>query len=227
MIVRRHSLLAITDKGRKLAFEQVKATVSLKNPKLVQELIVEGYEGIKVPGIMRREEQEVVKGAIAAGFSSPFRYENGRLRIPAFIPEKEIVRVITPYEVVEQECIYRTSCLQALKQIKEVAQDMTIKIGIWGSCALEVYTGLPYTDDQSDLDLLIGINEFSTIEKFYHSLTTISKKYGCKIDMELDLPIGYGVKVAELFMYTEDVLGKSINDVKLIPKKTILKMLKN
>lgn len=224
--MQRHSLLAITNEGRERAFKQVERSYLLKNSGLVRKLIVEGYEGVKVPGIIRRAEEGKVAGKIAVGFSSPMRYKNSRLRIPAFISERELIRVITPYEVMRQSGSHRTKCLKALQQVKAVAQDMKIKVGIWGSCALEVCTGLPYTDEESDLDLLIGANHLSKIEEFYKALEDIGKRWECKIDLELNLPIGYDVKVAELFRFTEDVLGKNRDEVRLIPRENILNMLK-
>lgn len=222
---KRHYLVEITAQGRASAFEELQTCDPLNNSDLVKSLILEGYDGIQVPGIMRREERGWIKGMVAVGFSSPLRYGQGRLRISTFVPEKEITKVITPYQILEQPIRNRTNCLKALQEVKKLAEKLKIKLGVWGSSGLEVYTGLPYTDKDSDLDLLIRAQEIKVIEEFYFSLLEMGQDYCCKIDAELDLPNGYGVKVAELFMQTEDVLGKSIMEVKLIPKKVILQML--
>lgn len=227
MIIKRHYLVDITEKGRLSAYEQLKTYDPSKTNHLVKTLILEGYDGIQVPGIMRRVEGTAFKGMVAVGFSSPYRYGKGqgRLRVPAFVPKEEIVKTITPYQVLEKPISGRTSCLKALQEVNELAKNLNINLGVWGSSGLEVYTGLPYTDKDSDLDLLIRGQDFKVIEEFYFSLLAISKKYGCQIDPELDLPNGYGVKLAELFMHTTHVLGKSMKGVDLIPKKTILEML--
>ena len=227
MIIKRHNLLEITNMGRNKIFQQLKAFKQQYDFDLIRELIVEGYDGIKVPGIIRREENTIIKGTIPVGFSSPFRYQDNRLRIPGFVPKEEIVKAVSPYEVIKKEFVFRTKCLQALKEIVQLADEFKICLGVWGSSGLEIYSGLPYTDDNSDLDLLINPCEYGKLKEFYSDLKKIGEEYKCGIDPELNLPNGYGVKVAELFMNTEDILGKSINDVKLIPKKSIICMLKN
>ena len=46
------------------------------------------------------------------------------------------------------------------------------------------------------------------------------------MDFELDLPNGYGVKLAEVFMETQTVLGKSLDDINLLSRKDIMEYLK-
>jgi len=228
MEYKRHYLLEITENGREFAFERLKESITyLDNLEQIRKLVVEGYGSTKVPGIIRREENEGIKGTIPVGFSSPYLDEGRRLRIPAFIPEKEIIKIITPYEVIEHSWSPRTKCLQALEEVKILAHDMGIKLGVWGSTGLEVYTAVPYTHDDSDLDLLICVNDFNILESFYQSINQVGRKYATKIDLELDLPTGYGVKAAEIFMETEEVLGKSVSDVKLISRKTVMGLFNN
>ena len=47
------------------------------------------------------------------------------------------------------------------------------------------------------------------------------------MDFELDLPNGYGVKLAEIFMETQTVLGKSLEDVSLLNRKDVMQYLKS
>ena len=47
------------------------------------------------------------------------------------------------------------------------------------------------------------------------------------MDFELDLPNGYGVKLAEMFMETQTVLGKSLEDVSLLNRKDVMQYLKS
>ena len=46
------------------------------------------------------------------------------------------------------------------------------------------------------------------------------------MDFELDLPNGYGVKLAEVFMDTKTVLGKSLDNVEILHRKDIMQYLK-
>jgi len=221
--LKRHNLVEITDSGRKKIFSQLQKTYeSPIDIELIARIVVEGYGSVKIPGIIRREEMHELNGIVPAGFSSPFLNNGKRLRIPVLIPEEDVVEVVTPYDVLNHGFDERTKCLKALHLIKAAALDMGISLGVWGSACLEVHTGLPYTHEGSDLDLLVGITDFGTIKNFYLFLNRMSRQYEFRIDSELDWPGGYGIQVAELFMDTETVLGKGIRDVKLIPKKEII-----
>jgi len=225
MKLKRHYLVEITDEGREWIYSRViENGYHLAKEDQIKELIVTGYGLSKVPGIARREESEMVDGTIPIGFASPSLHEDMRLRIPAFVIEEDIVAVITPYEVLQQVYSARTDCLKALNEIRAVADKSDIELGIWGSAGLEVYTGLPYTHDKSDLDLIMGVTDFETMKNFYMTLQRIGERYSCRIDMELDLPNGFGIKFAELLMETKQVLAKGLNNVTLIPKKKILDM---
>jgi len=221
----RHRFIDITDKGRHWAFQQLESC--LKYDK-VKKLIIEGYEGIKIPGITRREDAGIVKGAATVGFSSPYLHDGQRLRIAACIPQTEIERIFTPYEVINFAIPERTRCLEALTIVRDIAGEFGVNLGILGSAGLEIYTKLPYTYDGSDLDLLIeakNLNDTNYLKDFYISLKEVGKKNKCNIDLELEFSNGYGIKVAELFMETDMLLGKSINDVKLIPRKSIIQII--
>lgn len=186
---------------------------------------MEGIDSRQIPGIMRREENTGAAGSIPVGFASPYLIEGRRQRIAAFVPVGEIAGIITPYEVVQYKNSYRTPCMQALEECRELARKLQLQLGVWGSTGLEVYTGLPYTHNRSDLDLLITDGDLAKIKIFYEAVGPFQQKYGCKIDVEIDLPTGYGVKLREIFLGTAEILGKSLNDVQLFPRDNILKML--
>lgn len=226
MKYKRHDLIEITERGRRFAYEQLIESMCCSEYLKEVEKIVVGDEGVaKIPGIIRREENQNNAGTIPIGFSSPDLYEGRRLRIPAFIPGKEVVKIISPYALCEYSLSKRTKVLEVLNEIKLISIEMGIELGVWGSTALEVYTSLPYTNVNSDLDLLMKSKDLETIKNFNKNICIVGKKYGAKIDLEIDLPDGYGIKAAELFMETETVLGKGLFDVKLISKKDIIKMM--
>jgi len=225
MKYRRHDLIEATEKGRQFAYEQLMESVCcLAHLQEVKKIVLGDDGAAKIPGIIRREENCNIEGKIPVGFSSPDLYEGRRLRIPAFIPENEIVKIISPYDLVEYALSKRTRVLEALNEIKPISIEMGIELGVWGSTALEVYTSLPYTNANSDLDLLMKFKELDVIEHFKKNICLLGEKYNVRIDLEIDLPNGYGVKSEELFLETETVLGKGLFDVKLIPKRDIIKM---
>lgn len=222
----RHYLVEITNQGRLDAYQNLGSDYTSARSKLIEALIMNE----RIPGILRRAEEGYRKqGTVAVGFSSPQRYGKGqsRLRVPAFVPREEITKITSSYQVLMLPISGRTPCLNALQEAKELAAELNIELGAWGSAGLEVYTGLPYTDHNSDLDLLVRGQNLQAIEQFYFSLKQLGEKYNCRLDPELDLPNGYGVKLSEFFMHTTELLGKSMKGVGLIPKQVIVDMFKN
>jgi phosphoribosyl-dephospho-CoA transferase len=222
---KRHDLVEITDKGRLWASEH-QAPLPCHHGVLPQalKLITEGHDGIKIPGIVRREECENIQGAIPVGFSSPYLVHGHRLRVGAFVPQEEVLSIHSPYQRLEMDFSPRTACLKALVQIKRIALNRGITLGVWGSAGLEIYTGLPYTNRASDLDLLIGIAELNSVLTFAEEALCTGLRYDCRVDIEMDLPSGYGINVAELLTGAGPVLGKSLNRVDLISRSSIWEM---
>ncbi len=230
MEIKRHYLVEITDKGRAWAYENLDRKVEVRDENELKSLIVEGYKGKKIPGIMRRDEENVALGVVPVGFASPWLHEMRRTRVAAHVPKEEILKVITPYDLLKSAAgrvtenpgiMVRTKCLRALRRVTVTAAEMGLKLGVWGSAALELATELPYTHDHSDLDLLMDSAPIAKIKEFLVQAQNIVQEEGCKLDLELDVLNGYGIKAVELFMQTDDVLGKSIDEVKLIPKREL------
>ncbi len=219
----RHDILAISDAGRRWAVEHLSpANVIGGDPAQAAGLIAGQRGGIKIPGIVRRHDEDGIEGAIPVGFSSPDFLDHRRMRVAAFVPEKEIAGITSPYQVLSADFALRTECLKALAAIKKVAADMGIRLGVWGSAGLEVYTGLPYTHAASDLDLLVPMSEPGLLRAFAGCAAAVGRRHGCRLDIEVDLPSGYGVKLLELLQDTDLVLGKSLAGVQLRPRANIL-----
>lgn len=184
-------------------------------------LIADRHGGVSIPAIIRRGEFQDA-GGIAVGFASPYLVDDRRVRVATAVPEREIARVTSPYQIPTMDYEQRTGCLRALA---EISGETALKLGIWGSAGLEIYTGLPYTHGKSDLDLLVEAAPMSELRRFWEQATVIGRRYGCRVDIEVDLPSGYGVKALELLQDSEYVLGKSLSEVKLIDRTTVLTML--
>jgi len=229
--MKRHDLVEISAKGREKIIKTIEEDYSA-NPFLqgfeldsIKVLVAMGYNGVLIPGIVRREEKEQLAGRLAIGFASPYLLDGRRLRIPAIIDIEHIERTVSPYEVLERGWVPRNNCLKALKEIKKESQARGLRLGIWGSAGLEVYTGLRYTHEMSDLDLLVEQGNYDEIVELGDVLKGISVTHGCTIDMEVSLQNGYGIKLNELLMDTESIMGKGLKDVVLIPRQEVLKSL--
>jgi phosphoribosyl-dephospho-CoA transferase len=144
----------------------------------------------RVPGIVRRDEgcddglgreYYTQEDTIPLGFVHPFREHGARVRHAAHVEGRHALRVTTPYEVTGFPFEERTPALAALLDISA-----TYSVGAWGSTALEIVSGLPYTDARSDLDLLVtGYDAEEPVH--YPGSHTLRTGAGVRIDVEITL----------------------------------------
>lgn len=223
--IRRHDLLEINDRGRQQAFDSVCVASTGLDREQARKIIVGEPGWPKIPGIARREEDGTVSNLIPVGFASAWRVDGNRIRIPAFVQIEWITRIVSPQQVMQLGLVPRTPCLKALQEIGRLAEEWKLEMGVWGSAALEVFTGLHYTDDNSDLDLLLESVSMEVMQAFWERMQKVGQKHQCNIDVEISLPTGYGVKLVEVLSNSGLVLGKGLQDVVLIEKETIIQML--
>ena len=165
---------------------------------------------------------------VAIGFVHHKRIDGNRIRIGAFTAADDVVTIMTPYEVLTRRAFAfttRNRCMQIVRQLYELADVFDLQIGVLGSAALELITGLPYTDENSDIDLIVKPAGYNRLLQFYRAAQACCSDIN--MDFELDLPNGYGVKLAEIFMETQTVLGKSLEDVSLLNRKDVMQYLKS
>ena len=168
-----------------------------------------------IPGIVRRAEV-LSADVIPLGFVHPQLCE---------LEVGEAVKLKRPYELAAAEFKVSTNCLAAAQAACSYAAERRLKLGILGSAGLEIATGLPFTNSESDLDLLITGLSLQQLQEVYTELQAIGKKFQVDIDLETELINGYGIKAAELFQPTQTVLGKSLQDVQILKKKTVVEIL--
>ena len=176
-----------------------------------------------IPGIVRRAEV-LSADVIPLGVVHPPLGEGRRLRLTAELEVGEAVKLKRPYELAAAEFKVSTNCLAAAQAACSYAAER-LKLGILGSAGLEIATGLPFTNSESDLDLLITGLSLQQLQEVYTELQAIGKKFQVDIDLETELINGYGIKAAELFQPTQTVLGKSLQDVQILKKKTVVEIL--
>lgn len=225
MDLKRHALLDITDRGREAILAELSGTgpeSGTLREKYAQ-FVLPHAAGARVPGIARREEGAPRPGLIPVGFSAPVAGNEGRLRVAAFVRQAEVLHITTPYELLSLSTVTpRNPCNTALVHAREQAKALGLVIGVWGSAALELYTGLPCTHQDSDLDLLVAVAPREALSCLLDKIAAIETRLGLRIDLELELANGYGVHLKELFGAGQTVLGKSLSDVVLLPREKIL-----
>lgn len=218
--LKRHDYVFLTQQGRKNVLRRVTQEISNKEALTAAEQILTGVT--EIPGIVRRNEL-LIQNAIAVGFVYHQRFSGNRIRIGSYIHADEIKYITSVYDVIKYRNSQRTACMQTVEKIKQLALKYELAIGVLGSAGMELVTGMPYTDECSDIDILLKPSTYSILCEFYKQARSINPQIN--MDFELDLPNGYGVKLAEVFMDTGTVLGKSIKDVTLLSKKELMNLL--
>lgn len=221
--LKRHMLLDLKDCARQRLVDELDVTVGADVPgRSYGQILLPQRVGARIPGIVRRDETGCAGDRIPVGFSSPSHSSDGRLRVAAFVDGADIIRITTPYELFVDNFTQRNNCMNALAVCREVADEYDLGIGVWGSAALELYSGLPYTHDESDLDLLVAPAPQSVLASFLDRINAVENRFGLRIDVEVDLDSGYGIHLKELIGNGRTLLGKSRIEVALLPRAQVL-----
>ena len=222
----RHDLLWLSKAGREYALQNIESCIpSVDNKDLSDDEIRTLILGPpQIPAIVRRQEA-AEKGFLQVGFSSATVIDGVRLRIGSKVPVNCIERHITPFDVIKFD-VTKTEkrplpIFEILKALLEAGNCYNIRVGCFGSAALQLATGLPYWRENSDLDIYLK-NEGTRkdLDLFYRQLLKCEEQFGVTIDAEIEFPGRYGVKLKELFAPGKWVLGKGLYDVVLQKKST-------
>lgn len=219
--LKRHDLVFVSRQGKDKIWQSIAAKYTGLPGELVEDVLQGEYD---IPGFVRRSDDK--SDAVPIGFVHHKRIDGNRIRIGAFTSVDDIVTVMTPYEVMQRKAFAyeaKTPCIEVVSKLYALSEVFDLQVGVLGSAALELVTGLPYTDENSDIDLVIKPAPYNRLLQFYRAAQA---SFGTiNMDFELDLPNGYGVKLAEVFMDTQTVLGKSLDDVNLLSRKDIMQYL--
>ena len=106
MNLKRHTLIDVSDKGRESILAELagNGTNSTILREKYERILLPKQAGVRVPGIVRREEVSPRSGCVPIGFCEPISRGEGRLRIAAFARIEDVVRVVSPYELVCYLC---------------------------------------------------------------------------------------------------------------------------
>lgn len=171
-----------------------------------------------IPAIVRRGTEEERQYGIPVGISLPVRLQSQRLRMADCLKENEVVRYITPYQVASLPYLPLTPSLKALNELSTHFPVKKEQLGVWGSNALQIITGLEYTDKQSDLDILIRHCDRKQMADINELVIHLEKEYQLRIDIEIALDNGYGINLKEFLQPGKRILAKGITDVVLLDK---------
>jgi phosphoribosyl-dephospho-CoA transferase len=164
--------------------------------------------------VVRRAPME--KGYIPVGVRGHHRHE----RFAAFLPQDAVIEIITPEQLVTQKQWKQSSryyvlpILQALDDIYEVFQLYDLVWGPVGSVGFELVSGIPTVKDTSDLDIVVRLPHFPSIETARQLVAELTR-IPIRMDVQLEIPAG-AVSLLEYSQGSQLILLKSVCGPKLI-----------
>jgi phosphoribosyl-dephospho-CoA transferase len=164
--------------------------------------------------VVRRASME--KGYIPVGIRGQHRHE----RFAAFLPYDAVAEVITPEQLVTQKQwkqssrYYQLPILQALDDIYEIFQLYDLVWGPVGSVGFELVSGIPTVKDASDLDIIVRLSHFPSIETAKQLVAELTR-IPIRMDVQLEIPAG-AVSLLEYSQGSHRILLKSLCGPKLI-----------
>lgn len=197
----RHDLLFLTQSGWQTAWSR------RERPEKMDEKMRACYPFI--PAIYCAQTGGAQTDMIRVGISYPERVKGVRHRISTWIPSKEVLNQISPWEAVKDCERLRGAIGELMYALKEFATRQNLSFGIFGSAALQAVTGFSYLDDDSDLDVLVGGGNEETLYSYLSNVELAEAQLRVRADIEVAVGKGCFVKLRELLAGQSTVLVKS------------------
>ncbi len=213
-MISRHNLVFISKEAR------IEALKNIENDSAeVEEFVMNE----KIPAIVTRQFM-CEDGLVQCGITSPQTYDDNRLRIGLCVPIASISKFYTPFDILKNAVC--DSKKDVLEELELLGIETGFDVGVYGSVAMELITGLKYLNEKSDIDIYIKkIREKSSFKDFYDGLIKLEDEHNVKIDGEIEVFENFGVKIKEFFSIQKTVLAKGINEVELFEKDSLGKFL--
>lgn len=206
----RHDLLYVTSAGRDRVCAILERECGGDGPRMAG-MFASG----RIPAIVRRMSA-CDQPDIGVGIAFPFRANGTRRRFATAITETEVETRLSPFSIPANGQDASIPVPEAFRRILDLAFVPPDSLGPFGACALQIVTGMPYLDERSDIDLLIHGQGLAALERANAALAALEETLNLKIDTEVILPSGFGVKLKELFSEQKSILVKSVSSVDVI-----------
>ena len=180
-------------------------------------LMAEEFGAGNIPAIVRRSAP-CDAGGIGIGISFPLRVGDNRLRFSAAVSRAEISAVISPFELLAASAQFTSSQLGALNAVRADLPIRSGNLGVFGACALHLATGRAYLHAASDIDLLIRSESYAALCATHAMLSAFEQETSIRVDCEVILGNGGGVKLKELLSAQKTVLVKTMRSVDLLAR---------
>ncbi|MBZ4020869.1 malonate decarboxylase holo-[acyl-carrier-protein] synthase [Rhodobacter sp. TJ_12] len=222
MLQTRHTLAYIEDAARETLLPALLA--ALPAPMRysdMQDLVTEVFIEDRIPGIVCRPTGAVPEGGGQLGFAFPFRMGAARVRSAVPVAAGQVTSYVTPWEVMALAQMLGDTAHPVIAALEDIGHRTGVQIGLIGSLAMKIVTGLGYLRPDSDIDIVLRAEDPLMLEAAQADLQMLSARTGLRIDAEVVLPEGTGVKLSELLSAADAVLGKTISGVELISRNRL------
>lgn len=223
MTLARHLLADLTLLDRDdLAARAIEGLLPPFRTDAVAKRVAECFAEAPLPGIVCRPTLPLGAGEIQLGISFPFREDGARVRSAIVVAEHKIASFTDPFAVAcgaEALGAPLGDCLRALIVRAGVRG---VRLGVIGSAASEIVTGLAYTSTASDIDLVLATAPASALHQFAVDAAEIAAAHGIHVDAEVDLGDGCGVKLDEILSSSRTLLAKTLEDVRMLERSEVM-----
>lgn len=175
-----------------------------------------------LPGIVCRPTQPLAEGEIQLGISFPFREQGTRVKSAIVVAERAVASFTDPFAVTFGADGLGAPLGPCLRALVACAQSRGVRLGVIGSAALEIVTGLPYTSEASDLDLVLAAAPCARLHQFAVDAAEAGAAHGIHVDAEVDLGDGCGVKLDEVLSSSRSLVAKTLHDVHLLERSEVM-----
>ncbi len=210
--LQRHDLLMLTPACSERIGASMADDAVLHGKRMAQE-----FGAGNIPAIVRRSAP-CDAGSIGVGISLPVRIDDHRLRFSAAVLPAEISAVISPFELLASAAPCASPQLDALNRVRADLPIGSGNLGVFGACALQLATGKDYLHAASDIDLLIRAESFAALCVTHAMLSEFERETSIRVDCEVVLANGGGVKLKELLSEQKSVLVKTMRSVELLSR---------
>jgi phosphoribosyl-dephospho-CoA transferase len=222
MLVLRHTMVEFSTEERLRSAETVCRGLlpPFRHPAL-EARVQRMFASEAIPGIVCAPKEPLPPGYVQLGVSFPFRDDGVRVRASFALPPERIGPAHSPYDVLQLLRPNACEAAPALTALRELCGSHGVAVGLFGSAALQLLTGLTYLESSSDIDAVVRPSSCAKLRLIHAGLSGLRHQYRRKFDVEVTLPNGLGVKLDELMSSTTTVLGRGIDGVRLLDRAAV------
>lgn len=173
------------------------------------------------PAILCRQPADTPLNWLLVAWSFAERRQGLRVGGSAFVRRDQVLPCGDPYRLSQRNKELPSPWGPLLADLVEAGRERQVEIGLFGSCALQAATGLPYLHQASDLDLLLRASDRVCLSQVWERCRDLCLNAAVMLDAEVDFGSFGQIKAEELFSGSKTFLLKSVAGVRLVTTEEI------